>query len=89
MPPELRELLEQLASEGVEVRSQQDLERALAERPDLRERLAAAVGTTRRDLGDVPPELAPILEELSKPVRRTDMPRRVQLCREARAIASN
>ncbi|NOZ49058.1 MAG: hypothetical protein GXP37_03290 [Chloroflexi bacterium] len=42
MPPELKEVLETLAAEGVEVRSPEDLERVLAERPALRAKLEEA-----------------------------------------------
>ena len=35
---------------------------------------------------DMPPQLQPILQELSKPARSTDMPQRVQLCRQALAL---
>lgn len=43
MPPELREVLTDLAANGVEIRSLADLEAALAARPDLRARLEAMV----------------------------------------------
>jgi tetratricopeptide (TPR) repeat protein len=43
MPPQLHELLQELAAEGLEIRSQADLQRAMADRPDLRARLAAAL----------------------------------------------
>ena len=39
MPPELQQVLAELAAGGVEIRSPEDLERLLAERPDLREKL--------------------------------------------------
>lgn len=39
MPPALREVLETLADEGADIRSIEDLQRALAERPDLAARL--------------------------------------------------
>ena len=43
MPPELLEILAELAAGGAEIRSPDDLERLLAERPDLREKLEQAV----------------------------------------------
>ena len=43
MPPALQALLDELAAEGVEVNSQEDLERLLAERPELRARFEAAM----------------------------------------------
>jgi hypothetical protein len=43
MPPELREVLAELAASGVEIRSLADLERLLSERPDLREKMEQAV----------------------------------------------
>ena len=39
MPPALREVLETLADEGADIRSIEELQRALAERPDLAARL--------------------------------------------------
>ncbi len=44
IPPELREVLQELAQSGVEIRSLEDLERALQDRPDLQEKLARAIG---------------------------------------------
>jgi tetratricopeptide (TPR) repeat protein len=41
MPPALREVLAELAAAGVEIHSPEDLERALAARPDLRAKLEA------------------------------------------------
>jgi hypothetical protein len=43
MPPALREVLAELAAAGVEIHSPEDLERALAARPDLRAKLEAGV----------------------------------------------
>ncbi|ACL23623.1 hypothetical protein [Chloroflexus aggregans] len=42
IPPELREVLEELARRGVEIRSEEDLRRTLEENPDLRARLERA-----------------------------------------------
>jgi len=35
------------------------------------------------DMGEVPQEMQPILQELGRPARRADMPRRIELCRQA------
>ncbi len=43
MPPELRAVLAELAATGVEIRSAEDLEAALAARPELRAKLEAAM----------------------------------------------
>ncbi|MFQ5856187.1 MAG: CpXC domain-containing protein, partial [Anaerolineae bacterium] len=43
LPPEVREVLAELAAGGVEITSPEDLERALAERPDLQQKLRDAV----------------------------------------------
>ncbi len=43
MPPELLEILEELARSGVEIRSKEDLRRALEARPDLMEKLMRAM----------------------------------------------
>ena len=56
MPPTLREVLAALAAEGVEIHSQEELEQALASRPDLRAKLEAAVAAG--DGPSVPPEFA-------------------------------
>ncbi len=52
MPPALREVLAELAQSGVVINSQEELERALAARPDLQAKLAAALGGGP----DVPPQ---------------------------------
>ena len=83
MPPELREVLAELAASGIEIRTQEDLEAALAERPELRAKLEAAAQAMDNDESKAPPELGSILQELGQPARRTDMARRAQLCRQA------
>ena len=87
MPPALREVLVELTASGIEIHSAEDLERALAERPDLRAKLEAAMPSRDSDF-DAPPELQPILQQLSRPARITDMPHRVQLCQQALALVS-
>ncbi len=44
IPPDLQEILAELAASGVEINSPEDLERLLEARPDLRERLVRATG---------------------------------------------
>ncbi|MFZ1594463.1 MAG: CpXC domain-containing protein, partial [Anaerolineae bacterium] len=83
MPPALREVLAELAANGAEIHSAEDLERALASRPDLQAKLEAAAPARGFD---VPSELQSILEQLARPARITDMPQRVQLCRQALAL---
>jgi tetratricopeptide (TPR) repeat protein len=84
MPPALREVLAELA--GVEIRSPEELERALASRPDLRAKLEAAMAEQSGPGFDIPPEVRPLLDALGHLTRRTDMPRRIELCRQALAL---
>ena len=58
MPPELRAVLAELAASSGEIHSAQDLEAALAGRPDLRARLEAAADSGPQ----MPPELADDLQ---------------------------
>ena len=84
MPPELRDVLAELAASGVEIRSPEDLERLLAGRPDLREKLERALGAAASaGVGPMPAGIGPILRELSRPAQRSDMPRRIELCQQA------
>ncbi len=55
LPPELREALEELARRGVQLRTPEDLQRALEENPDLREKLERAAQDIQGGL-EVPPE---------------------------------
>ena len=67
MPPELRELLVELAAAGVETSSPEDLERLLEERPDLREKLEEAARVFA-DLGTGPPVPPEFQEDLRRAV---------------------
>ena len=58
MPPELREVLAELAATGSEVHSPEDLERVLAERPELRAKLEAAAHA-RGGVGGAGPDVPP------------------------------
>jgi len=87
LPPELREVLQELAQSGVEIRLPEDLERALARRPDLQEKLARATGS-RQGRPDISQELAPLLQEISRLHRLSEMPRKIELCQRALAILS-
>jgi tetratricopeptide (TPR) repeat protein len=89
LPPELRRAVEALGPElGQQlleiierVSSQEEFEAELEKHPQLREALASASGGP--GLGDVPPDIAPILQELARLAGRADMPRRIELCRQA------
>jgi len=52
MLSELREVLAELAASGVEIRSLEDLERLLSERPDLREKMEQAVAKRQQTPAD-------------------------------------
>ena len=67
MPPELREILAELAGSGVEIRSPEDLERLLDDRPDLREKLEELVGA-QRAAPAVPPQFLPDLRRAQEGV---------------------
>ncbi|MDW8066035.1 MAG: hypothetical protein RMK32_10460, partial [Anaerolineae bacterium] len=62
MPPELRELLAELAASGIELRSPQDLQQWLEERPDLREKLEEALA--RAGGWAVPPQFQSRIQTL-------------------------
>ena len=50
------------------------------------EEFLAQVRTTRQSGStgfDIPPEVQPLIDELSRLTRRTDMPRRIKLCRQS------
>jgi CHAT domain-containing protein/tetratricopeptide (TPR) repeat protein len=66
-----------------DVSSLEELETALAERPELRVALKGATGGKPGSGTDPTAELPSILRELSQPARRSDMPRRVELCQQA------
>ena len=51
MPPQLQEVLAELTASGAEIRSPEDLERLLEERPDLRRRLEEAIVTPSPSFG--------------------------------------
>jgi hypothetical protein len=67
------------------VSSPAERDAALKGDPELRKALARVEQEVDFDpeLGEVPKALQPILEELSRPARSTDMPRRIHLCRQA------
>jgi exonuclease VII small subunit len=69
MPPALREVLAELAANGVEIRSQEDLEAALAARPDLQAKLAAAIGGAGGGL-NIPPEFRDDLQAATEAEQR-------------------
>jgi len=74
MPSGLREVLVELAASGIEIHSAEDLERALAERPDLRARLEAAMPDHSGGF-DIPPEFSGDLrqaQEAEQRYRRTN-----------------
>jgi predicted RNA-binding Zn-ribbon protein involved in translation (DUF1610 family) len=92
LPPELRRMMEGLGPElgrqfldiMQSVSTEEELQAELEKHPELRAALGAATGTSGgAGLGEVPEDVRPILQELSRPARRADMPRRVQLCRQA------
>jgi tetratricopeptide (TPR) repeat protein len=84
LPAEVREVLEELARSGVEIRTAEDLQRALENRPDLREKLerAAVIGQPSTG-GRVAAELRALLEEIVRLRRPSEMPRQVELCERA------
>jgi tetratricopeptide (TPR) repeat protein len=84
LPAEVREVLEELARSGVEIRTAEDLQRALENRPDLREKLerAAVIGQPSTG-GRVAAELRALLEEIVRLRRPSEMPRKVELCERA------
>jgi tetratricopeptide (TPR) repeat protein len=84
LPAEVREVLEELARSGVEIRTAEDLQRALENRPDLREKLerAAVIGQPSTG-GRVAAELRALLEEIARLRRLSEMPRKVELCERA------
>ena len=89
LPPELRRVVEALGPDlgqqfleiMKDVSSQEELDTALEAHPELRKALAAAGGGS--SLGEIPKEVQPLLQELSRPARRSDMPRRIQVCKQA------
>ncbi len=84
LPPEVREVLEELARSEVEIRTAEDLQRALENRPDLREKLerAAVIGQPSTG-GRVAAGLRALLEEIDHLSRPSEMPRQVELCERA------
>lgn len=82
LEPELRDRYLALL-ESVSSQAEQDT--ALQDDPELRKALARAEQQVDFDseLGEVPKALQPVLDELSCLARSTDMPRRIQLCRQA------
>jgi tetratricopeptide (TPR) repeat protein len=86
MPPALREVLAELAAAGVEIHSPEELERRWRARPDLRAKVEAAMAEQSGPGFDIPPEVRPLLDALGHLTRRTDMPRRIELCRQALAL---
>ena len=85
LPPEVREVLEELARSGVEIRTPEDLQRALENRPDLREKLEAAQRKMQEGAagGRVAAGLRALLEEIDHLSRPSEMPRKVELCERA------
>jgi tetratricopeptide (TPR) repeat protein len=85
LPPEVREVLEELARGGVEIRTPEDLERALENRPDLREKLEAAQRKIQEEAagGRGAAELRALWEEITRLRRPSEMPRKVELCERA------
>jgi tetratricopeptide (TPR) repeat protein len=85
LPPEVREVLEELARSGVEIRTPEDLERALENRPDLREKLEAAQRKMQEEAAGsrVAAGLRALLEEIARLRRPSEMPRQVELCERA------
>jgi len=89
LPPELRRVMEALGPElGQQfleimgrVSSPEEFEAKLEKHPQLRQVLAGGGGGP--GLGDIPPEVEPILRELARPAGRADMPRRIELCQQA------
>jgi hypothetical protein len=59
LPPAVRELLAELAASGAEINSEEELQRLLAGRPDLRARLDAALAD-EPDGVEIPPSFAMI-----------------------------
>ena len=84
LPEEVRQALAELV-EGEGITSLEELEAALARHPELREELEAASRQAGAgpDWGGIPAAVMSILRELSRPARRADMPRRIELCRQA------
>ncbi len=67
----LRDLLAELAASGAEIRTPDDLERVLADRPDLAERLEAAARAMGAGSGpNVPPEFADDLRQAQEAEER-------------------
>ncbi|OQY87503.1 MAG: hypothetical protein B6D41_11635, partial [Chloroflexi bacterium UTCFX4] len=80
---EIRALIEQ-----EHVQNEQEFRAALEKRPDLREKLERAQAAVSRQsssaaLGDIPADVQPILQEISRLTRLPDMPRKIELCRAA------
>ncbi len=69
IPPEVREALSELAATGIEINSPQDLERLLAERPDLQQKLELAAQAIGGGLS-IPPEFQPDLHRAQEGEQR-------------------
>ncbi|MCS7010063.1 MAG: CpXC domain-containing protein, partial [Anaerolineales bacterium] len=88
LPPELRDVLAELAHRGGEIRTPEDLQRALEENPDLREKLERAVQNAQSgQAGLVPEDLRSLLREIAGLRRLSEMPRKVELCQRALSLA--
>jgi CHAT domain-containing protein len=69
MPPELREVLQELAQSGAEIRTPEDLQRVLESRPDLRARLEKAMPQAKNGLA-IPPEFAQDIQQAQQAEQR-------------------
>ncbi|WP_165360821.1 CpXC domain-containing protein, partial [Candidatus Chloroploca sp. Khr17] len=81
LPPDVQAVLAELAREGP-ITSPEELERRLAARPDLRERLERAAGETAGAM-HIPPEVQPVIAKIAQLNRVSEMLQRVALCRQA------
>ncbi|GEM_PF-1643240 len=87
LPTELREVLEELARRGAQIRSPEDLEHALEENPDLRKKRERAARNIQREPTDtVPGDLRALLQEIASLRRLSEMPRKVELCQRALSL---
>jgi hypothetical protein len=80
---ETRAAIEELRALGIS--NAQELEAALEKRPDLRAKLerVAQRAAPSNNLGDIPDDVAPLIDEISRLTRLSEMPRKIELCRAA------
>ncbi len=86
LPSDLRDALKELRNS---VSSPEEFEAAMKAHPDLRAALEKALAVEAEPGPEGgPSELESILHQLEQPARLSDMPRRVELCRQALCLVS-